>query len=357
MIKSMRRKNKQIEPSGYRDSKTIKISLAILVIFAVGFVLHILQSVFKPLFIALFLSYVFEPLIKLMRRIKIPKFVSIFFVLIITFLFFYLIGLILYSNVNTFTEEFPKYQSKFNELILSILEIPQEQLQQYYSQIEWGALLQNVSLTKILSSSVGSFINFLANLFLIILFTVYILLGREHLLSKVEKAFPGDKSEKFYQVSENINTGMQKYFFAKALISLGTGFLATIILLIFKVDFAWVWGLLTFLLNFIPNVGSVVATIPPILVSIFQYGGLFPGVWVALLLIITQTVMGNVIEPALMGKSLNMSPLVVILSLIFWGFVWGPIGMILAVPISSTIQIVCKNIEPLKPISILIADE
>jgi len=356
----MKKKEQQKQTSNFRDSRTIKISLAILVIIAIGFILHLLQSVFKPLFIALILSYIFEPLLKLMRRIKIPKFVAIFLVLIITFIFFYLVGLIIYSNVDAFKVEFPKYQEKFNKLYLSIIgffKIPHAEVQQYYSEIDWAALLEKLSLPSILSSSVGTFFNFLANLFLILLFTVYIMLGREHFITNIGKAFPGERSETIYRVMDNINKGVQKYFFAKALISLGTGFLAAIVLLIFGVDFAWIWGLLTFLLNFIPNIGSVVATFPPILVAIFQFEGFFPAIWIGIFLISLQIVMGNVVEPLIMGKSLNMSPLVIIISLIFWGFIWGPIGMILAVPISSIIQIICSNIDSLKPISILIADE
>ena len=356
----MMSQNFQPQTPGYRDSKTIKISLGILVLIAMGFILHILQSIFKPLFIAIILSYLFEPLIKLMRRIKIPKAIAIFLVLIITFMFFYLIGLVIYSNINTFTEEFPKYQTKINGLYLKIigsLKIPHEDVVEFYSQLNWSNVLEKLSIPHIVSSSVGSFINFIANLFLVLLFTIYILLGREHLTSNIEKAFPAERSKKICNVLENINKGVQKYFFAKSLISFGTGLSAVIVLLIFKVDFAWIWGLLIFLLNFIPNIGSIIATIPPILISIFQYGGFFPVIWIAILLVSIQVVWGNIIEPAVMGKSLNMSPLVVIISLIFWGFVWGPIGMILAVPISSTIQIICRNIDVLKPISILIAEE
>lgn len=342
------------------ESKTTKILLGILVLFATGFILNILGSIFKPLLIALFFSFILDTPIKLMRKIKIPRVIAIILVLIVTFVLFYLIGLLIYSNIDAFVEEFPKYQTKFNELylkILAFLKIPQEDVNQYYSQIDWSELLQKLSLPKILSSSVGSFINFLANLFLILIFLIYILLGREHLLTRVEQAFPGERSEKFHNVYENINHGIQKYLVAKTLISLGTGLCAAIVLIIFGVDFAWIWGLLTFFLNFIPNIGSVIATLPPILVSIFQFGGLFPAIWVAILLISIQTAWGNIIEPALMGKSLNMSPLVVIVSLIFWGFIWGPIGMILAVPISSAIQIICANIEPLRPISVLMGED
>ena len=129
----------------------------------------------------------------------------------------------------------------------------------------------------------------------------------------------------------NINRGVQRYLITKTLISLITGILAYLILLLFGVDFPLVWGLLTFLLNYIPNIGSVIATIPPVFVVFVQHGSAFPALWVALLLIGVQSTMGNFVEPRAMGKSLNLSPLVVILSLIFWGFIWGPVGMVLAV--------------------------
>ena len=356
----MNKKKGQSLTSSLKERKTIVVLLGILVVFAIGFILHILGSILKPFLIALFLSFLFETPINLMRRIKIPKVVAILIILIFTFVFFYLIGLLIYSNVNSFMEEFPvSYEQKFQKFYedtLDKLKIPEVDLEEYYENINWSELLQKFSIPKLLSTSVGSFINFLANLFLILLFMVYILLGREDLLKRIAKAFPQDE-QKFLIVYENINTGIQRYVATKALISLGTGLSATIILIIFGVDFAWVWGLLTFLLNFIPNIGSIVATLPPILVAIFQFGGLFPAVWLALLLISVQITWGNVVEPAVMGRSLNMSPLVVIVSLIFWGFIWGAIGMILAVPISSAIQIICANIDSLKPISIIMADE
>jgi len=343
----------------YRANKMVVALLGILVIIALGFILRILGSILKPFLIALFLSFLFDMPIKLMRRIKIPRVIAIIIILIFTFLFFYLIGLLIYSNVNSFKEEFPAYEEKFQNLYLGVLEhlhIPENDVQKYYDSINWPELLQKFSIHKLLSASAGSFMSFVSNLFLILLFMVYILLGRDELLQRIVLAFPSD-GEKFLTVYENINTGIQRYVAAKALISLGTGISATIILLIFGVDFAWVWGLLTFLLDFIPNIGSTLAIVPPFLVAIFQFGGLIPAVWIALLLVLVQLSWGNIVEPAVMGKRMNLSPLVVIVSLIFWGFIWGPIGMVLAVPISSAIQIICSHIETLKPISVLMADE
>lgn len=338
-----------------RESRLTTLLLAILVIFALGFVLHQLRSIFKPLSIAIFLSFVFEPLVNFLTEIKIPKFFAFLISLIVIFGILFLLGLIIYSSIDSFTQEFPKYQVKFVSLyqnILETLKISHDRLRTYIERINLADIWKNLSLTSFLTSTVGSFISFLTNLFLVLLFTIYIVLGKEHLMSKVEKAFPTKRAGSIYQIIKNINTGMRKYLLAKTMISLSTGILVTIILLIFGVDFAFVWGLLTFLLNFIPNIGSVIATIPPIFVAFFQYGSIFPALWVAILLTATQTTMGNMVEPRLMGKSLNLSPLVVIISLIFWGFIWGPVGMVLAVPISSAIQIICANINSLKPISV-----
>jgi len=122
------------------------------------------------------------------------------------------------------------------------------------------------------------------------------------------------------------------------------------------VEFAFVWALLTFALNFIPNIGSIIATLFPIVFSIVQFNELMIVVWIALCLLLIQTVVGNFLEPKIMGRSMNISPLVVLLSLMFWGFAWGVIGMILAVPIAVFGKIVMENFSGLKSLSILMGD-
>jgi len=339
-----------------RETRLITLFLGLLVLFAFGIVLHQLDTIFKPLMIAIFLSFVLEPLLNLLIRIRVPRILALIITLIVVFIFLYLLGLIIYASVASFTAEFPRYQVKFIKMyqdIIGMLEIPHERVHAYFKQVKWTELWKQFSISSLLSSTAGSFISFVSNLFIVLILTIYLVLGKEQLLKKIRIAFPSDQSKRISSIIRNINIGIQKYLGTKTFISLGTGAIAAIILLIFDVDFALVWGLLTFLLNYIPNIGSIIATIPPIFVAFFQYGSFFPAIWVAILLIATQMTMGNLVEPRMMGKSLNLNPLVVIVSLIFWAIIWGPVGMVLAVPIASAIQIICANIDTLKPISII----
>ena len=152
---------------------------------------------------------------------------------------------------------------------------------------------------------------------------------------------------------------ISRYLYLQFLISFATGFCVWLALTIIKVDFAVTWGALAFILNFIPTIGSIVASIPPILLALVQYYdpnsdvNWWPAIATAVSLLTIQMVIGNGIAPKVMGDNLNLSPVVVLLSLIFWWWLWGPIGALLSIPIASAIKIVCENIEPLRPISIM----
>ena len=124
--------------------------------------------------------------------------------------------------------------------------------------------------------------------------------------------------------------------------------------MIYGIDFALVWGLLTFILNYIPNIGSLIATIAPILVAFLEFGLGFNTISLAILLLLTQNIFGNFLEPHYLGRQMDLSPVFVLFSLIFWGWIWGIVGMFLAVPIAACIKILFSNIEPLKPFAIII---
>ena len=147
---------------------------------------------------------------------------------------------------------------------------------------------------------------------------------------------------------QKIDHQIQKYLAIKTIVSLATGLMAALVLLIFGVDFAIVFGFMTFLLNYIPNIGSIIATSLPVLIAVFQFETIWPAFWILIILGSIQMLMGNLLEPRLMGQGLGLSPLVVLFSLFFWGWLWGIPGMILAVPIAAIIKIVCSNVPSLE---------
>ncbi|MFC1453524.1 AI-2E family transporter, partial [Verrucomicrobiota bacterium] len=155
----------------------------------------------------------------------------------------------------------------------------------------------------------------------------------------------------------DITSQIGRYIRIKLMLSLTTGVLVWLTLIVLKVDFPVTWGTMAFFLNFIPNVGSIAASIPPILVSFLaSYPSFWPPVATAVAMLSIQMTMGNLVEPKLQGTSLNLSPVVILFSLAFWGWLWGITGMLVSVPIAAAIKITCENIEPLRPISVFMGD-
>ncbi len=170
-------------------------------------------------------------------------------------------------------------------------------------------------------------------------------------------SFSKKRAEKIIKVIENIDSQVQKYLAIKTGIGLVTGILVTVVLMLFEVDFAILFGFLAFLLNYIPNIGSIIATAFPVIIACFQFETLWPAFWILVILIIIQQIMGSFIEPRLMGEGLDLSPLLVLFFLFFWGWLWGIPGMILAVPIAAVIKIICSNIDGLQFVAELMSKQ
>ncbi len=339
-----------------QGNKVVTASLVIIVIFLAGVVLRLAKPVLFPFFIAIFLSFILSPALDSLTRLQIPKAVSIIFILIITFFVIYLLGALFYSSGKTFASEFPKYGQK----ISSILSTIQEKFKHTGSTrapLEWVGELDINRVGGLLLSSLGPFFSFISNLFLIFVFVIFILAGRGKTKAKIKVTFDAWRGDKIINVIQKIDHQIQKYLAIKTVVSFFTGVMATLVLTIFGVDFAIVFGFLTFLLNYIPTVGSIIATALPLIIAAFQFETLWPVFWIFLILGTIQMAMGNFIEPKLMGEGLGLSPLVVLFSLFFWGWLWGIPGMILAVPIAAIIKIVCNNIPSLEFVASLMSKD
>lgn len=339
------------------DNKLIPVLLSIITVFVLGVILLELRTVLLPFSVALLLSFIFQPIVIYLKKKKIPTVVTLVIVLLSLTTVLFLAGLVVYSSALSFTEEFGRYGERINNISSSaentLEEIAETLGMEDAGELNLGQFLEASAVTSVVSVGVGSFLNFLSNAFLVILFMLFILAGSGELGAKIKRAFPAETSQRIIGVTENISQQVRQYLAAKTLVSALTGFLLFLVLWILGVDFPIFWGFLAFLFNFVPNIGSFAAVVLPFGVSLLQFPTLTIPLVALILMFVVQTVVGNVVDPRLMAFSLNLSPLLVLVSLIFWGWLWGIVGMILAVPLTATIKIFFSNLEPLRPVAIL----
>ncbi len=306
--------------------------------------------------------FLFNGVVQRLIKMGVPKPIVLVFLLAFIFMLFYFLGAMIFASASSFSVKFPVYEKKVTEMFLSIidqLKITQGEVSNYIDSINWTEAIEKYTstLTKVLTRTFGSFAKFIGNLILVLVFLMFLLAGRTSLTDRVKKAFKGERGDKLKRIINSIEDQVQHYLLIKTMISLLTGVVSGLILFFFGIDFVILAALLIFVLNFIPNFGSVIATAFPVLVGIVQYGFTWRVLFVTIGLMGAQFVIGNIIEPKITGKSLDLSPIVILISLIFWGYVWGVIGMILAVPLTATIKIAFENIPSLKPFAELISSD
>lgn len=343
-----------------RDTKLVVIFLAVLTFFAVGFMLRLLSAILLPLVIAFFLSMIFSPLVGALRRRKVPGAVSILLVLLLVSATLLAFSWIFYTSSQAFMEALPRYQARLATVqsgMAERLSATFPALDQQIRSMKWDQAVDVSSLTGHLASWIGSLFLVVNELFLVILYLVFLLMESESFPDKLNRAFAAEGAQRLGGVMHNIEQQVRKYLVMKTVVNLINATVVTILLASCGVDFPLVWGFLTFLAHFIPQVGAILSVGLPTVFMLIQFESVGWALLVSALNMAVQFTVGNVVEPRMMGTSLDMSPLLVLLSLIFWGWLWGAWGMVLAVPITSTIKIVCENIAPLRPVAVLMSGE
>ena len=322
--------------------------VALLSAIALCTILNLASGVFIPLVVAWFILQVFRPIIKLGWRLHLPPVLNITLVFAI---FFSLCVVGIYfcaSQAVEFNRAYNLYYSKLNTMfndLLKVLNIPPSTI----SDFNWfnliGRYMRNIS--ELILAFSSKFV-------LTLVFLMFMLLEAPYVNEKIDKSFSGASAFKIKNILDTISQQISRYLGTLSLISLATGFCAWLVLAALGVELAAGWGVLTFLLNFIPTVGSIIATIPPVLMAVLQFSpGFIKPLIVLLSLTSIQITIGNVITPKVVGDRLGLSPVVILLSLLLWGAIWGIPGALLSVLIASIIKIICENIHSLRPIAVL----
>ena len=303
-----------------------------------------------PFFLSVFITAIFYgPFNWLQKKglhLSLALTIVIIGIALITFIIFGLIG----ASVASFTEKIPFYEERFTIYWNGFNQFARENgwLDMKFDIAEY---LNAGVIMKFAGNIFTGFGNLMSNSFIILLVVIFMLLE----ISIFEKKMTLINKNSLLRVSKIVQN-LNSYFGTKALTSLVTGILVSVSLTIIGIDFPLLWGFLAFLLNFIPNIGSIIAAIPVILLGLIQFG--FPtAMVVAIAFLFINVIIGNIIEPRLMGRNLGLSPLIVFISLIFWGWVLGTVGMLLATPLTMTIKIVFDNMDETKHFGLMMGDE
>ncbi|CAD7845562.1 hypothetical protein S1OALGB6SA_1225 [Olavius algarvensis spirochete endosymbiont] len=331
------------------ESRNIQTSfLGILTLIALGTVLHFLQRVFIPLAFAALVSLMSTPLVNRLTKLKVPRFIGIILVMSVVFIVLYGVGKIFYSSLYDFVSIFETYQSRFSQILREIwarFKIPEE----LFPTMGWTR-----NLLDLIIQTTDSFVNFGTSLGLALIFILLMQIETPLSWRKLKRAFPHHVNVKVARTVSDSSNQVARYLILKTMLSAVTGLLVWLSLSIIGQDLAQFWGLMAFLLNYIPSLGSLFVLVITMTLGFVQF---YPdwnriiAVWITMPAI--QIVIGSLIDPQLQGHQLDLSPLVILISLIIWGWIWGFAGMFLAVPLAVTLKISLSHIESLRPIAIM----
>src|SRR5574344_814256 len=330
------------------ETRTKQISYLLIFIASVIFfaVLKVTSSVVIPVILALMLSFVMLPIVKTLNtKCHFPWIFSVVLVTILVCVFIVVIGTLLGASLRTIMHQYTKYESKF----LSIYEFFAEHFHLKFNV--------NGEIRKQILTLSESLLSFTKNMLVVIILFIFPLVEMHLTSEKPNAAFEGRLKGRVMNIIKRTMTQVVRFLFIKFFISLATGVLVYVCIKLVGLDFAVVWGFLAFVLNFIPTFGSFVSVIATTLFALLQFFP-HPGaiIFVFTSMVTINMVLGNFLEPRIEGDNLGISPFVILVMLSLWGWMWGFVGMILAVPLTVIIKIVCENVELLRPVAILIGN-
>ncbi|MEA3374211.1 MAG: AI-2E family transporter [Campylobacterota bacterium] len=290
------------------------------------------SSIIVPLLLSVFIAIILSPLFEWLKSKHLPDALAL--TLVITFFIglVSLVAMLVGNSAQDFSDNLPLYtqqlEARFSGIVTNLaswgIGLPEGGLKQLFDPNV--AVGYAAGMLKGMGSA-------LTNSFVILLMVIFMLSESRDFVQKIVR-MDGEAIGQFEEVADKI----KHYMVLKAVISLGTGVTVSVMLMVIGVDYAFLWGVVAFLFNFIPNIGSIIAAVPVVLLAFIQLDAISAGI-VAIGFLVINTLFGSVIEPKVMGKGLGISTLIVFLSLIFWGWLLGPVGMLLSIPLTIMAKI------------------
>ena len=305
------------------------------------------KSIIVPLMLAVFIAIIVSPLLFWLQAKGLNTPLALIIVLVFIVLLLSSLAMLVGSSISSFTHELPLYEAKLSVQFKDIF-VWLEGMGVNVSSENYSNVMNPSRLMQITSTILQAFSSVLTNGMMILFLVLFMLLEASSFPAKLQAVNHSIKGH-----ADQFMINVKQYMVLKTVFSLITGALVTLMLLLVGVDYALLWGLVAFLLNYIPNIGSIIAAVPAVLLTLIQLGST-SALIVALGFVLINVVIGSVVEPKYMGEGLGLSTLVVFISLIFWGWVLGPAGMLLSIPLTVMVKIALETDENTRWIAVLL---
>lgn len=359
------------DPAPHRSSRSTTIGRGMkLSVIAVPFITimsaaafcYFARPILVPLVTAATFAYVLSPSVDFFVRHRVPRVVSVVIVLGVTMGIFGGLGYVLVDQAQGLARALPTYWENLEVMTGNwqqwIANLP-PQLQgllpppetDFWQQLEFKDF---AALPRTLFAGLGSVLSFLVWGVLVGFLTLFMLLDQPEMYKRILRAMGKENETIVKSTMAHINDQLRKFLAVKLATSAGLGIVATVGLLLLDVPYAYVWGPLAGFLNIIPYIGAIISAVPPIVIAVVNTQSLWPGLWVLIFFLVLQNIEGNLVTPKLVGDRVKLNVLAVLVSTVVWGWLWGPVGVLLAIPITAAIKVICGRIEPLTPIAELL---
>jgi predicted PurR-regulated permease PerM len=361
----------------FQTDSTTKFFITVIGLVVIGIVLRELSHIFIPLVIAIFLYFVFSPFNTWLAGKKVPMFIITITDIVITCVLLYLVGKVIVDSFSQFAEGLPVYGDKLSNMVRNV-SVSWGISDPFFTQFSFDQLIAKLSIQNIAGGLFSSTFSLIGSVLFVLFFFVFVLSGNEAIYETIKHRYVFNKvSPELKKIKKNlqqtnasaneqklldelhhetqlreqqlettfkkITEQIQRYIIAKVGINLSAGIITAVVLWLVGVDYPIIWGLFVFLFNFIPTIGSAAALVFPVLFTLVEFDSVGTMILVLALMAGIQTLAFNVVEPMILGKRLNLNPLLILLSVLLWGYIWGIVGMLLSVPLTAIIKIIISN--------------
>jgi predicted PurR-regulated permease PerM len=341
------------QPSSAERIRTV--CLVLIAVCTVGAALYFLRDILTPLLISLFLFFLIKPLADAFGRWRWPVWLSYTLFCILLVVVVYITGRVVQANVESFQHRLPEYRQHLIAIGRDIGRLT-GQANVDAEEKSIGELF-DFTWKEVIQRAFGTVVGFVETLVMVVFYLLFLFLEAQHLPLRVQAAYSPESADKFLRIGSSIQDGINGYLVVKTAVSLGLGITTGLLGYLFGLDFWPLWGVLMFVANYVTYVGSIVALVPPIMLAYLQFESPVAATVFAVLLVAIRFFWIDYVEIRSSGKHLNISPLLLLVSLAVFGWLWGVVGMVLAVPLVTITKIILLNFENTRHWGTLISEK